>query len=140
MFRWTIELDCITGQDGLKLAVRHWLEKDDLSYPTVVFAARSVVAISIIGKGLVSIVLEDDVCKRWVRICLPVQKFSTLLNVEWIAQGEVSVATMGLFSKTMTTTKFLNNAEILPVDLVYGFQLVKSYMLRNSLTVEPSRT
>lgn len=140
MFRWSIEFDRLLGKDEITLCIRHWIAKDDSTYPRIVSAAGHVVSVSIAGKGLVSIVLEDDYGKRWVKICLPVRKFSTLLNVEWIAQGEVSLASMGFFSKSMTPKKFIIGSEILPVELVYGFQFIKTYVMRNPLTVEPLRS
>lgn len=140
MFRWSIEFDRILGRDELTLSLRHWIERENSVYPSMICAAGNIVSISVAGKGLVYIVLEDDLNQRWVKICLPLVKFSSLLNLEWIAQGEVSVATTGLFSKWMTVQKFLAGTGILPVELVYGFQYVKTYMLKNPLTVEPLRT
>lgn len=92
---------------------------------------------SIAGKGQVSAILEHVKLRKWVKVSLSPRQYSGDINIEWMMKGEVSVASMGFFAKTQTSNKLANLVGLLPVELLYGFQFVKTFVMKNLLRVSP---
>lgn len=128
-FKWSMELDRFASND-MVLCLKHWILGSD-GTNVLIGSSGPVVALSIAGKGLMTIILEDSNLHRWVRLNLSPKQFSGDLNVDWIVRGEISVAAMGFFSKTMTAEKLTNVVGLLPVEILNGFQYVKTHMMKN---------
>lgn len=112
------------------MCLKHWILSSDGKIATD-GSASPVVAVSIAGKGMMFILLEDNKLKKWVRQNLSPQKLSGDLNVDWIVRGEISVATMGFFPRTMTAEKLTKSIGMLPVEILQGFQYVKTHVMKN---------
>lgn len=52
-------------------------------------------------------------------------------------KGEVNVESMCFFPKTLSAKKLLSLFRLLPVDLLYGFQFLKTFIMKNPLRVSP---
>lgn len=137
-FKWTIEFDRLDTGD-LVLYIKHWSSASESS-GRIVASAGPIVSLTVSGRGMVSIVLEDQVAQKWVKVSLPSKKFSGDLNMEWISQGEISIIGMGFFVKSMTTERIAQCRGLLPMEIVYGFQYVKTFLLKNPQKVATSRT
>lgn len=59
------------------------------------------------------------------------KKYSAELNVDWMVKGEISVATMGFFPRTTTTEKLIRSVGMLSIEILNGFQFVKTHVMRN---------
>lgn len=111
-FRWSIEFDQL-GMDDVLICLKFWTLDSKF-----VASVGPVVSVGIAGKGLLSVFLEDMKVKQWVRIDLSPKAFSGNLNVDWMARGEIGVATMGFFSKTLTADKLTQLVGVHPMEIV----------------------
>jgi hypothetical protein len=81
-----------------------------------------------------SVLVESVANKKWYKVVVLPEKYSTKINADWLTSGEISTISMGFLLIEWTSDRILEvngSCNFMAASIVMGFQAVRKSMMMN---------